>query len=72
MVDFHTGGHGYAVSRDVAESLVAAFRTGALYHHLHEDTNFGLWMLGLSVKRVNLRAMAATRAARRRFAFPST
>ena len=54
----HFGGHGYAVSRDAAASVVAAFETGALYHHLHEDTNFGLWMLGLDAKRVNLRAMA--------------
>ncbi|KAJ1454586.1 hypothetical protein M885DRAFT_521488 [Pelagophyceae sp. CCMP2097] len=53
----HFGGHGYAVSRRVAAHLVTASNAAPLYHHLHEDTNFGLWMLGLAVKRVNLNSM---------------
>ena len=51
----HFGGHGYAVTRDVAALLAAP--DPPRFHHLHEDTNFGLWMVGLAVKRVNLRAM---------------
>ena len=35
----------------------ARWRGGSLYHHLHEDTCFGNWVVGFDVKRLNLRAM---------------
>lgn len=38
----HFGGHGYAVTRELAEAL--ARRHPPRFHHLHEDTNFGLWV----------------------------
>ena len=51
----HFGGHGYGVSYDVARFL--SHPPAPLYHHLHEDTCFGNWVIGFDVKRVNLRAM---------------
>ena len=51
----HFGGHGYGVSYDVARFL--ANPPAPLYHHLHEDTCFGNWVVGFDVKRLNLRAM---------------
>jgi len=51
----HFGGHGYGVSYDVARFL--ANPPAPLYHHLHEDTCFGNWVIGFDVKRLNLRAM---------------
>ena len=32
-------------------------RVAHRYHHLHEDTCFGNWVVGFDVKRLNLRAM---------------
>ena len=51
----HFGGHGYGVSYDVARFL--SHPPAPLYHHLHEDTCFGNWVIGFDVKRLNLRAM---------------
>ena len=51
----HFGGHGYGVSYDVARFL--SHPPAPLYHHLHEDTCFGNWVVGFDVKRLNLRAM---------------
>ena len=51
----HFGGHGYGVSYDVARFL--SNPPAPLYHHLHEDTCFGNWVVGFDVKRLNLRAM---------------
>ena len=51
----HFGGHGYGVSYDVARFL--SDPPAPLYHHLHEDTCFGNWVIGFDVKRLNLRAM---------------
>ena len=53
----HFGGHGYGVSYGSAKYIAWLLSNFPVYHHLHEDTNFGLWMLPLSVVRLRLKSL---------------
>ena len=53
----HFGGHGYGVSYDVVVYIQWLMEHFPVYHHLHEDTNFGLWLMPLNIKRVSIGSM---------------
>jgi hypothetical protein len=53
----HFGGHGYGISYDVVVYIQWLMEHFSIYHHLHEDTNFGLWMMPLNINRVSIESM---------------
>ena len=53
----HFGGHGYGVSYDVVVYIQWLMEHFPVYHHLHEDTNFGLWLMPLNINRICIEIM---------------